>query len=121
MVRLGIESLESPGGGGYFSDSVSEDPRSPSSSVRWILDIHSSPRLLQTDLTLQAGLWFLYLADWMLVLPVPACWQDLTGLGKARTSTTELDSVCPKNFVRMRCFLSLNNITVWTLCEFWYL
>lgn len=109
------ESLESRGGGGYFSDSVSEDPRSPSSSVRWILDIHSSPRLLQTDLTLQAGLWFLYLADWMLVLAVPACWQDWTGLGKARTSTAELDSVCPENFVRIRCFLRLNNITVWTL------
>lgn len=98
-----------------FSDSVSEDPRSPSSSVRWILDTHLSPRLLQTDLILQAGLWFLHLADWMLVLPVPALWQDLTGLGRARRSTVVLESVCLENFVRMRCFLSLNNIAVWTL------
>lgn len=99
MVRLGIEFLKSSGGGGYFSHSVSEDPRSPSSSVRWILDTHSSPRLLQTDLTLQTELWFLYLADWMLVLAVPALWQDLTGLGKAGRSTAELESVCLENFV----------------------
>lgn len=62
--------------------------------------MHSSPRLLQTDLTLQAELEFLYLADWMLVLPLPAHWQDLTGLGKARRSTAELESVSLENFVK---------------------
>lgn len=44
--------------------------------------------------------------------------QDLAGLGKARRSTTALESVCPENCVRTRCFISSNSTAVWTLHKF---
>jgi len=44
--------------------------------------------------------------------------STLAGLrrqGKAKRSTAELESVCLESFVRMECFLSLNDVAIWTL------